>query len=119
MEETHMNVHKVDRRSVLPFAIAAFALSLGGAWASAHAATGQDVAACGKLPASERGICEQEAGYGQRNMQQPLTPAQQQAIARESAQYRKATAACKRLPSSERTTCMSRAGDDAMLAAAR
>ncbi|HEY1329108.1 MAG TPA: hypothetical protein VGI14_19385 [Casimicrobiaceae bacterium] len=114
-----MNMERIGRRSLLPFAIAAFALALGGAWSSAHAATGHDAAACGKLPASQRGICTQEAGFGQHNMQKSLTPAQKQALARENARYKKASDACKHLPGSQRTTCMSRAGDDAMLAAAR
>jgi hypothetical protein len=114
-----MNMERVGRHSLLPFAIAAFALALGGAWGSAHAATGHDAAACGKLPASQRGICQQEAGFGQHSMQKSLTPAQKQALASESERYKKASDACKRLPGSERTTCMSRAGEDATLAAAR
>jgi hypothetical protein len=119
MEEMDMDMQTVGRPSMLPLAIAAFALALGGAWSSAHAATGHDAVACDKLPSSQRGICQQQAGLGQHSMQKSLTPAQQQALAHESARYRKASDACKRLPGSERTTCMSRAGEDATLAAAR
>jgi hypothetical protein len=120
MEEIGMNVQRIprpDRPPLLSLAIAALALAMGGAWGSAHAATSPEMAACARLPSSERGICQQKAGYGQPDMQKPRTPAQQQAIDRESARYKQAAAACKRLSSSERTTCMSRAGDDVALAA--
>jgi len=76
----------------------------------------REMAACKKLPQSERGICAEEAGYGAPAMHRSLSPAQQAALDREDAHYETAMAACSRLPLSERTTCASRAGNDRALA---
>jgi hypothetical protein len=128
---------KVEKRSFLRFVIATLVLAAAAAWSSAHAtgdssqqhATGaltdqaasvttrSEMAACKTLPLSQRGICADQAGYGQPVMRRSLSPAQQQALDREKVRYEAAVAACKRLPASDRTTCMSQAGIDTNLAA--
>ena len=130
---------KVEKRSFVPFAVASLLLAAAAAWSSAHAATdsqqqhatgavidraasgatGREMAACKTLPLSQRGICADQAGYGQPVMRQSLSPAQQQALDREQARYKAEVAACNRLPVSDRTTCMSQAGLDTNLAAMR
>ena len=130
---------KVSKRPFLPFVLASLALAIGVAYGSAHAAvdashhqaatvaldqaasatTRSEMAACKKLPLSQRGICADQAGYGQPVMRHSLSPAQRKTLGQENARYEAAMAACKRLPVSERTTCVSIAGVDTTLAAAK
>ena len=129
---------KVSNRSFLPFVLASLALAIGAAYGSAHAAvnsshpqvataidqaasatTHGEMTACKKLPLSQRGICADQAGYGQPVMRHSLSPAQRKALGQENARYEAAVAACKRLPVSERTTCVSNAGVDTTLAATK
>ena len=122
----------------LAIAACAMALTIGSSFHYAHAGVGSSqaatatgmaidqpatrdnktkMAACKRLPLSERGTCEAQAGYGQAVMSRSLTPAQQAALDRENDRYKKAAAECGRLPVSDRTMCMSQAGSDRTLAA--
>jgi hypothetical protein len=78
------------------------------------------IAACSRLPLSERGICKQEALSAAPMAQRtPGTTAlngpQRAALKSENERYRARLAACNRMPLSERTTCVSTAGIDATL----
>ena len=128
---------KVNSHSFLVFGLTTFALAAAGAWTAAHAAVESPqqhattavidqaasaanrnaMAACQKLPLSDRGICAEEAGYGQPVLRHLRSPAQQKVLDQENARYEAAVAACKHLPVSERTTCVSNAGIDTTLAA--
>ena len=112
----------------------AFALTIAGAWQTAHAATpsGTGGAAidqpksrethramteCKTLPLSDRGICADQAGYGQKVMMRSPSANQQAAVDRENARYKAAMKECGRMPVSDRGICASQAGDDRKLAA--
>ena len=73
------------------------------------------MAACKQLPASDRDMCANQAGYGQPVMMHEMSSEQQQAIARESGRYKEALAACRRLPAGDQTICLSQAGTAAKL----
>jgi hypothetical protein len=110
-----------NSRSVGGGAIASALIVLGFivSTGAANAATGPSaideiktaIAACGKLPLSERETCKSEA---QARYDPALTPAphpgtNESIVAALHARYKEAMAACARLPISERNTCTAQA----------
>ncbi len=100
--------------------VAAPAISIG----IAHATVGQaaddsfdaQIAACGRLPLSERGMCKSEvvANSGQFNAEPATSDVVREDHAAWEARFERALAECRRLPLSERGICRSNAGLDQM-----
>ena len=113
----------IDRRLLRRLAIGA-ALVAGPAMSIgiAHATVGQaaddsfdaQIAACGRLPLSERGICKSEvvANSGPLNAGRATSYAIREDRAAWEARFERALAECSRLPVSERGTCRSNADLD-------
>ena len=74
---------------------------------ASNAAFERSVAACGRLPLSERGICKVQPHEAK---VVSITEAQRNEMNADDARYRARLASCGRLPISERTTCASEAG---------
>ena len=84
-------------------------LALGGVAHAASAAPDSTVAnriaACGRLPLSERGICKDQAVLSAPSGAQGLSAEDQRTLAASNAAYDRAVADCNRLPLSERGIC--------------
>lgn len=85
------------KRWSLALGVGLLALGTGTAYAAVDQDAANRVAACSKLPLSQRGICKQEA-LGVAQTPPPLSANDRQALMADEA-------ACDRLPRSERVAC--------------
>jgi hypothetical protein len=86
---------------------------------AATAADQQKMAACTSQFITLRGVCAEEAGYGEPVPKDTLSPAQHRALGQENSAYLAKVAACKELIGiDEKTICLSEAGNSSALAGA-
>ena len=89
--------------------IALSMLAFGGVAHSAvtsNSTVGSRMAACGRLPLSERGVCKQEVlNSNSSNGAQAMSMQDRDAIAASNAAFERSVATCNRLPLSERGIC--------------